>query len=270
MMPFDPFRSRSATRVGGRNLRGGVTDEPEVVPSVRELVHDMLVSVCDDRMLLPEAAASQGGVGFYVDRFFGEDRRQFGATPPEPLLRLLVEHGDRLGPSSSAIALCAAALGRLTADDNAIALVKSLVDPVRGSMPNGRWPVWIDQPPAVPMAAWAAYRGDGRLDAVVTEWCDSDGVPHAFGSIGLGDEYPGSAPHALVLGATGDEIVTTFETPVDDDETPMSFERVTLGQARQLLSDSIDDVRMLRGELLAGDLPLPILAFLERRRDLLE
>lgn len=269
-MNQDVFSIRTANSSGRRRPeQRRAIDHLNMTRVVRDIVYDVLQGAFSDSVLHAEIGASQGCIGYYIDTVFGDGHQEHGATAPEPFLRSIAEFGGETEVDPVGLAVCAAALRRLTDDPDAHRIADRIVRSTRATVQDGPWPAWLDLPPVVAIGAWAARGVDGRLASLASEWIDERGERHAFATIGYDPVQPGTAPSSLIVGTSAAEIIAEFEAPIDEHDEPYRYEQVSLDEARELLTASIDDVALLTGRLLPRDLPLTQLAFLERRRDLL-
>lgn len=268
MTSHDIFRTNRPGRRTNRPRRDRAP-RSHMYETLNTAISEMLPLVCADGVLLAEVGAANGCIGWYVQQLFGSGESEFGATAPEPLLRVIDTFGADWQGDPLALVICARALVRLTADPAAHELAERISR--RWGQSSRRRPPWFELPLVVPQQAWLARMEEG-LDTVVTSWRDANGEEHAFAVLGPDpdkvDGDIGTCPSDLILGGSGEELIIGLSEPVGE-EPGMSFEPITLDRARETLAAAIDDVPLASNVLAPGDLPLPVLAFLEHRRDLL-
>jgi hypothetical protein len=264
---YDPFELQ------GRGPRKRRSPHTRPLASVAdELIGDALPSLCDNRVLMAEVGAASMCIGYYIGELFGERSNEFGASPPEPALRILDQHGLNTRVHPFARALSAAALARLTSDPDAHDLARRIIERDSDANQQHPWPRWRELPLVVPEAAWLSRDEQDRVVSLVTSWRDADGEPHAFATMAyeysiVGDDV-GEAIDSIIIADTADELLTMMSEPIDDLDG-MHFEEISLADAHEVLRVGISDVALAARRMLPRDLPVTTLAFLEHRRDLL-
>lgn len=244
-----------------------------MVRVAEDIVLDAMPTVCEDSVLMAEVGAASMCIGYYVDEYYGDATHEFGNAPPLAALRVLEEFGPYTSVRPFALALCAGALARISADPEVHERADRIIRSHGGKQGHmDLWPDWRVLPLVTPVDAWVARGDDDASPMIITAWRDANARPHVFATAGynrdfLGDEV-GSAIKDIILGEDPEELLTMLGSPID--ELPgLEIEQVTLAEAHQLLSDGIADIALAARRMLPRDLPMTTLAFLEHRRDVL-